>query len=103
MIHPEVWGLGYATEALRAFLPALFQQQPKRLSIGTVVGADNLTSVKMLESCGFVPDVPKDSVGVPVSAETSEEEEKRALEGIGYKPAPGERTLFFRYIKPASS
>jgi hypothetical protein len=103
MIHPDVSGLGYATEALRAFLPALFQQQPKRLSIGTVVGGDNLASMRVLENCGFVPDVPKRSVGPPVGAEPSEDEEKKALEGIGYEPAPGEGTLFFRCVKPTSS
>ena len=44
---------GYATEAVRAFLPAVMD----RLSIGKMAGvclADNKASVKVMERCGFV-------------------------------------------------
>ena len=46
-------GKGYATEAVKAFLPAM----AKKLNIKEVYGiclAENLASVRVLEKCGFI-------------------------------------------------
>ena len=98
MIDPKFSGLGYAPEALKAFLISLFRLQPKRLSIGTLVSADNLASRKMLEVCGFVPDAPKTFVAARSKEEITEREELNALEGLGYKHTEGKDDLFFRYV-----
>ncbi|KAF2671251.1 acyl-CoA N-acyltransferase [Microthyrium microscopicum] len=100
MYDPKVASRGYATEALTAFLVALFELQPKRLSIGTLVGSDNAASINVLEKCGFVPDVPQTLRYEPQSAEISEEEELNALQGIGYVPTGDSYSLFFIYPKP---
>ena len=51
-IAKQFTGHGYATEAVKAFLPAM----AKKLNIKEVYGiclAENLTSVRVLEKCGF--------------------------------------------------
>ena len=52
-IAKEFTGKGYATEAVKAFLPAMAQ----KLNIKEVYGiclAENLASVHVLKKCGFV-------------------------------------------------
>ena len=52
-IAKEFTGQGYATEAVKAFLPAIAQ----KLNIKEVYGiclAENTASVRVLEKCGFV-------------------------------------------------
>ena len=52
-IAKQFTGKGYATEAVKAFLPAMAQ----KLNIKEVYGiclAENLASVRVLEKCGFV-------------------------------------------------
>lgn len=47
-------GRGYATEAVRAFLPVMAQ----RLGLSEILGvclADNAASARVMEKCGFVP------------------------------------------------
>jgi hypothetical protein len=104
MIDPDQWGKGYATEALTAFLIALFELQSKRLSISTLITSDNVASRKVLEKCGFVPMRPPGPVGRPTSAEISMREELRNLEGIVDAHSSEHSSLgslFFRYVKPA--
>ena len=51
-IAKDFTGKGYATEAVKAFLPAIV----KKLNINEVYGiclAENLASVRVLEKCGF--------------------------------------------------
>lgn len=46
---------GYATEAVKAFLPVVM----KRVGIDKIAGicvAENVASQKVMEKCGFVPD-----------------------------------------------
>jgi len=54
MLHPDYWGAGYCTEALRAFLPALFRRQPDRPDLEASVMNQNTRSKRVLEKCGFV-------------------------------------------------
>ena len=52
-IAKQFTGQGYATEAVKAFLPAMAQ----KLNIKEVYGiclAENIASVRVLEKCGFV-------------------------------------------------
>jgi len=52
-IAKEFTGKGYATEAVKAFLPAMAQ----KLNLNEVYGiclAENTASVRVLEKCGFV-------------------------------------------------
>jgi hypothetical protein len=102
ILHPDFWQSGYATEALKAFLITLFEQQPKRLSITAVATRTNLGSQRVLEKCGFVPSVHKGAVYLPSSAEISEQEELDGLkELVDNEGMSGHtRIQFFRYVKP---
>ena len=46
-------GRGYATEAVRAFLPVILPQLGLTRMIGICL-ADNATSIKVMERCGFI-------------------------------------------------
>jgi RimJ/RimL family protein N-acetyltransferase len=101
MIDPDQWSKRYATEALTAFLIALFELQPKRLSTNTWISGDNVASRRVLEKCGFVPSKPgKKAAQMPNTAEISEQEELSMLQDI-VDAHPSEDHLFFTYVKPA--
>jgi RimJ/RimL family protein N-acetyltransferase len=48
-------GRGYATEAVKALLPVVMQEQRIRRIAGLCL-ADNQASVKVMERCGFIKD-----------------------------------------------
>jgi hypothetical protein len=102
ILHPDYWRSGYATEALKAFLIALFKHQPKRLSITAVAVRTNLGSQRVLEKCGFIPSVQKGPVFLPKRAEISEQEELDGLKSLVQSEGEPEhaRIQFFRYVKP---
>jgi len=102
VMHPKSWGCGYATEALKAFLTTMFELQPKRLSISGVVSGSNLGSRRVLEKCGFVPELSPNSVSMPTSAEILEQDELEKLERIVEKH-PREDTMGFRYVKAVAN
>lgn len=53
LLHPEVWGRGYATEALAAFIPHVFAAHPvDRLTAD--VDPRNAASLRLLDKFGFV-------------------------------------------------
>ena len=53
-IHPDYWGKGYCTEALRPFLMHLFEMQTEREVLVAGVHDGNERSVRVLLKCGFV-------------------------------------------------
>jgi len=55
-LDPSAWGNGYATEALRAYLPALFTTFPGLEDVKSLVLGGNVASKRVLEKCGFVDD-----------------------------------------------
>jgi RimJ/RimL family protein N-acetyltransferase len=100
MIDPDQWSKGFATEALGAFLIALFELQPKRQSTNTWISRDNVASRRVLEKCGFVPSkAGKKAAYMPQSAEISEQEELDMLQNI-VVTHPSKGNLFFIYVKP---
>jgi hypothetical protein len=101
ILDPKFSGLGYSTEALTAFLIALFELQPKRLSIGTVLSSENLASKRVLEKCGFVPGKPKREVSMPESTEISEQDELKELKSVEeYAGPPKEEVLTPGSVEP---
>jgi RimJ/RimL family protein N-acetyltransferase len=52
--HPDFWGAGYCTEALRWFLKQLFKMQPERVALVAGVHDGNERSLTVLLKCGFV-------------------------------------------------
>lgn len=61
MLDPTVWGMGVATEALRAIVPALWEAMPRASApaggfdhILAKVDAENASSMRVLEKVGFV-------------------------------------------------
>ncbi|KAK4983698.1 hypothetical protein LTR50_007058 [Elasticomyces elasticus] len=61
LFHPDYQGKGYATEALRAFVPAMFGHMPRAGSAGArgydyvqaFADTENVRSRAVLERCGF--------------------------------------------------
>ena len=54
-IGGDYTGRGYATEAVKAFLPVVMQQRGIRRMAGICL-AENMASVKVMERCGFIKD-----------------------------------------------
>ncbi|GIZ48667.1 hypothetical protein CKM354_001171800 [Cercospora kikuchii] len=60
MLHPDFFGKGYATEGMRAFIPAYFERVPPASEGGTghdlidaYADTENRASMKVLEKLGF--------------------------------------------------
>ncbi|MDP3339932.1 GNAT family N-acetyltransferase [Frigidibacter sp.] len=53
IFHPDVWGNGYAYEALAAILPRAFARNPDLQAITADVDPRNVASVRLLEKLGF--------------------------------------------------
>ncbi|KAI5363694.1 putative GNAT domain, acyl-CoA N-acyltransferase [Septoria linicola] len=60
MLHPDYYNRGYATEGMKAFIPAYFERVPPASEGGTghdvidaYVDAENVGSMRVLEKCGF--------------------------------------------------
>lgn len=60
MIHPDLAGKGYATEALKAFIPRYFHRVPHASEHGSGydvleghTDSENHASIRILEKCGF--------------------------------------------------
>jgi len=54
MIHPQHWGKGYATEALKGLVGTHARVFPNIKIIKAMTDTTNLGSRKVLEKCGFV-------------------------------------------------
>ncbi len=53
IFHPDVWGKGYAYEALATILPRAFARSPDLQAIMADVDPRNTASVRLLEKLGF--------------------------------------------------
>lgn len=53
MLHPCVWGNGYATEAVGAFVKHFWQARPDLDVIEAKVDEENPQSARVLVKCGF--------------------------------------------------
>lgn len=54
ILHPSVWGKGYATEAAEAFIQHFWQARPDLDTIEAKVDEANSSSKRVLHKCGFV-------------------------------------------------
>ena len=54
ILHPDVWGIGLAAEALRAILPRVFEKFPQVSEITADVDPRNQASLHLLAALGFV-------------------------------------------------
>lgn len=52
LLHPSLWGLGYAGEAMRALIPVLFAR-PGVDHLTADIDPENLASARLLERLGF--------------------------------------------------
>lgn len=53
IFHPSVWGRGYATEALAAFLGLFWELRPSAEMVEAMTDAENYASQRVLTKCGF--------------------------------------------------
>ena len=53
IFHPSVWGRGYATEALSAFLKVFWELRPTVATMEAATDYENYASMKVLTKCGF--------------------------------------------------
>ncbi|KAH8827789.1 acyl-CoA N-acyltransferase [Flagelloscypha sp. PMI_526] len=51
-LNANYWGQGYATEALRTFIPTFFERRPEVKEIRATVDPENHASTKVLEKLG---------------------------------------------------
>jgi hypothetical protein len=81
MFHPDFWGMGYCTEALREFQKRVFEVQPERLILIAGVHDGNEGSLKVLLKCGFVQ-VETSIMDSALGRRLSEEEERALMRCI---------------------
>ncbi|KAJ5160092.1 uncharacterized protein N7482_007096 [Penicillium canariense] len=64
IFHRSAWGLGFATEALNAFVQLYWQSKPQFNSVEAYCDSKNGASVNVLRKCGFelVESIPGDYV-----------------------------------------
>jgi [ribosomal protein S5]-alanine N-acetyltransferase len=53
ILHPDLWGRGLATEAVRAFLRHVWQTRPDIAVLTTDIDPRNAASVRIVEKSGF--------------------------------------------------
>jgi|SRR5579871_1962775 len=53
MLHPSVWGNGYASEALQGFVKAIFENQNNLTHLIAGVDEGNIASNRVIEKSGF--------------------------------------------------
>jgi [ribosomal protein S5]-alanine N-acetyltransferase len=53
ILHPDFWGRGLATEAVRAFLRHVWQNRPDIAELTTDIDPRNVASVRLVEKLGF--------------------------------------------------
>jgi [ribosomal protein S5]-alanine N-acetyltransferase len=53
ILHPDLWGRGLATEAVRAFLRHVWQTRPDIAELSTDIDPRNVASVRLVEKLGF--------------------------------------------------
>jgi RimJ/RimL family protein N-acetyltransferase len=54
LFHPSYWGKGYATEAVTAFVNAVWEALPEVQKVNGQVDSENVGSLAVLRKCGFV-------------------------------------------------
>jgi RimJ/RimL family protein N-acetyltransferase len=78
MLHPDFWGAGYTTEALRCLLKHLFKSQPERDLVVAGVHDGNERSLRVLLKCGFVVADSLEDAGTRGGLHKQREEEGNA-------------------------
>jgi len=53
IFHPDVWGRGYATESVEAFLSIYWKLRPVVKAIQAKTDTENASSIGVLRKCGF--------------------------------------------------
>jgi Acetyltransferase (GNAT) domain len=104
MSHPDFWGAGYCTEALRWFLIHLFEEQPERLVLVAGVHDGNEQSLRVLLKCGFAA---ADSLASAIGASrklggSGNTSGGERIDAAGPSPAPDGYPGFswFRFERP---
>ena len=101
MLDTNAWGQGYATEALRAYLPALFKHLPAREYVDASTIDGNIASQRVLEKCGFIREF-HDTESIRRTLEEDEEDELRKsvaeLLGAGGAPAAERKNLPLKMV-----
>jgi hypothetical protein len=88
MIHSDHWNQGYCTEALIAFVQALFEKRPEWEEVTCRVCADNIAARRVLEKCSFLPeDLREASVATNRQwvSHTDERELKKSVKLLAFK------------------
>jgi RimJ/RimL family protein N-acetyltransferase len=94
MFHPDFWGGGYCTEALRAFQKRLFIEQPNLSFLVANVHERNDRSSRVLQKCGFVQAESLKAAYALNERETARIEGTEGLE---------KSHMWYRYERPSST
>ncbi|KAH8589640.1 GNAT domain-containing protein [Bisporella sp. PMI_857] len=64
--HPDVWGQGYATEAVKAFISLYWELRPSVDAVEAKTDVENIGSIRVLSKCGFKNvEMLKDDISLP--------------------------------------
>ena len=64
--HPDVWGQGYATEALKAFMVLYWALRPSVDAVEAKTDVENEASIRVLSKCGFENvEMLRDNISLP--------------------------------------
>ena len=64
--HPDVWGQGYATEALKTFMALYWELRPSVDTVEAKTDVENKASIRVLSKCGFENvEMLKDNISLP--------------------------------------
>ena len=91
MFRPDFSGRGYCTEALQAFLIALFERQKDRDTVEAAVFQHNNRSLRVLQKCGFAQILH--DLHLPDLDKETKDKLKQALQDLDLPQAPSIRAL----------
>lgn len=66
VFHPDVWGQGYATEALKAFMALYWELRPSVDAVEAKTDVEHKGSIRVLSKCGFENvEMLRDNISLP--------------------------------------
>jgi RimJ/RimL family protein N-acetyltransferase len=98
VFHPSIWGSGYCTEALSAFMNILFEYQPDRMLLKAIVLEGNLASRRVLEKCNFKIEPLKNTLKRMTYSRTNEDAQSSTTQ---HEPDIDQQQFtFYTYHRP---
>jgi [ribosomal protein S5]-alanine N-acetyltransferase len=98
ILHPDLWGRGIATEAVRAFLRHIWQSRPDVAALTTDIDPRNTASLRLVETLGF----RETGRAEQISADASDGDRKVVLDLLSHAPVPVDEIIRQSSLSPAT-